>query len=58
MFILGRLFIKNVNLIDGTGSDVVKNTNVYVEDGRFSAVGPDVTPAEDVEVVDGKGQYI
>ncbi|WP_017549487.1 metal-dependent hydrolase family protein [Salinicoccus carnicancri] len=55
---MGKLFIKNVNLIDGTGADVVQNTNVCVENGRFSTVGPDVTPAEDAEVLDGKGQYM
>lgn len=55
---MGKLFIKNVNLIDGTGSDVVKNTNVLVEDGRFTTIDPDAGIAEEAEVLDGNGRYM
>ncbi|WP_411842529.1 amidohydrolase family protein [Salinicoccus sp. HZC-1] len=55
---MAKLFIKNVNLIDGTGSDVVKNTNVVVEDGRFKAIDSDAKPAEGDEVLDGRNRYM
>lgn len=53
-----RLFIKNVNLIDGTGSELISNTNVLVEGGRFKSIGADVSEAGDAEVLDGQGQYM
>ncbi|WP_342387598.1 metal-dependent hydrolase family protein [Salinicoccus bachuensis] len=53
-----KLFIKNVNLIDGTGSELVKNTNVLVEDGRFKAIDAEESAAEGAEVLDGAGQYM
>lgn len=55
---MGKLFIKNVNLIDGTGSELVQNTNVLVEDGRFKAIDAEASAAEDAEVLDGAGQYM
>ncbi len=55
---MGKLFIKNVNLIDGTGSELVQNTNVLVEDGRFKAIGAEESAAEGAEVLDGAGQYM
>ncbi|GAB3058682.1 amidohydrolase family protein [Salinicoccus sesuvii] len=53
-----NLFIKNVNLIDGTGSELISNTNVLVEDGRFKSIGADESQVGDAEVIDGQGQYM
>lgn len=52
-----KLFIENVNLIDGTGSETVDNTNVLIEDGKFISVNADTAPG-DAEVMDGQGQHM
>ena len=52
-----KLFIENVNLIDGTGSETTNNTNVLIENGKFKSVNAGAAP-QDAEVVDGRGQYM
>ncbi|MFB9860114.1 amidohydrolase family protein [Salinicoccus siamensis] len=54
---MSKLFIKNINLIDGTGSEVIENVNVLVEDGRFSAVNADAE-VKDAEIIEGGGRYM
>ncbi|MXQ52090.1 amidohydrolase family protein [Salinicoccus hispanicus] len=53
-----KLFIKNVNLIDGTGSELISNTNVLIENGRFSSIDASESEAENAQVLDGQGQYM
>ncbi|WP_020006812.1 metal-dependent hydrolase family protein [Salinicoccus albus] len=52
-----KLFIENVNLIDGTGSETINHTNVLIENGKFKSVNAAAAP-HDAEVVDGRGQYM
>src|SRR5699024_3543159 len=52
-----KLFIENVNLIDGTGSDITNNTNILIENGKFKSVNASAAP-HDAEAVDGRGQYM
>ncbi|MHC0551840.1 metal-dependent hydrolase family protein [Salinicoccus sp. CNSTN-B1] len=52
-----KLLIKNINLIDGTGSEVIENVNVLVEDGRFSAINAD-DGVKGAEVIEGGGRYM
>lgn len=55
---MSKLLVKNINLIDGTGSENIVNTDVLIEDGRFKqldAKGPEVKGAE---VIDGNNHYM
>ncbi|CAM4195578.1 metal-dependent hydrolase family protein [Lacicoccus alkaliphilus] len=53
---MSQLLIKNINLIDGTGSDNIINTDVLIEDGRFKSL--DASDAGDAEVIEGGGRYM
>lgn len=55
---MAKLFIKNVNLIDGSGSEKVANTNVLVEDGKFTKIASEEVDTEGAEVIDGEGAYM
>lgn len=37
---MSKLLVKNVNLINGSDEDVLENTSVLVEDGKFVEVNP------------------
>lgn len=51
------LIIKNVNLIDGTGSPLQKGINVYVKDGSIAKLDSEpITQNENI--IDGTGKYL
>jgi imidazolonepropionase-like amidohydrolase len=51
------LIITNVNLIDGTGSPMQEEVNVYINDGKIDKINKDVI--EQVEnVIDGTDRYL
>ena len=45
--ILAKLLVKNVNLIDGTGSDNVVKTNILIENNRFKSLNADISDISD-----------
>lgn len=47
--------IKNVQLIDGTGSAPVAKANILIENGLFEAVGTEVEIPESATVISGEG---
>lgn len=53
------LTIRNVTLIDGTGTPPQSNMTVVVNDGRIVTVGgSDTTIQANTEVIDGAGKYL
>ncbi|OFS63233.1 amidohydrolase family protein [Nosocomiicoccus sp. HMSC09A07] len=54
---MSKLLVKNVNLINGSDEDVLENTSVLVEDGKFVEVNPKSVD-DSVEVLDGEGRYL
>ncbi len=50
--------IKNVRVIDGTGSPALEGATVVVADGRIRAVGAKVAVPKDATVLDGAGKTI
>ena len=50
------LVFANVRLFDG--ETVITTTNVVVEDGLITAVGPDVEQPADAQVIDGSGKTL
>lgn len=55
---MSKLFIKNVNLIDGTGAKEVSSTNVLVENGKFIKISSEVPNEENVEIIEAQGAYM
>lgn len=55
---MAKLLIKNVNLIDGTGSEEIVKTDVLVEDGRFTQIKPDALEDGGTEIIDAEGGYM
>lgn len=53
---MSKYLIQNVNLIDGSGNDVVKDASVLIEDGVFKEINP--KNVSGVETIDGKGKYL
>lgn len=53
---MSKYLIQNVNLIDGSGSEVAENATVLIEDGVFKEINP--KNVEDVETIDGNGKYL
>ena len=51
-----RVYFKNVNLFDGV--KMVGTTNVQIEDGKVSAIGADILPATDSEMIEGTGKTL
>jgi imidazolonepropionase-like amidohydrolase len=53
----GTFAITGSTLIDGKGGDPVAGSVIVVDDGTFSAVGPDVVLPPDAEVIDATGKF-
>lgn len=51
------LFFKNIHLIDPE-SGTVSEGHLLVQDGLIAALGTDLTPPDDVDVVEGEGLYL
>ncbi len=51
------LIISNVNLIDGTGSKIQNNVNIYIEGGRVSAIDKNEITQKN-NLLDGTGKYL
>ena len=51
-----RVYFKDVNLFDGV--KMVGTTNVQIEDGKVSAIGLDILPATDSEMIEGTGKTL
>ncbi len=50
---------KNINLIDGTGKEVLKNSYIIVEDGMIKEIGTEYSNNfEQFQVVDLEGKYV
>lgn len=54
---MSTLIVKNVNLIDGSGSDVQENVSVVIKDGKFVKIGSGEDD-KNAEVIDGQGKYM
>lgn len=53
------LIIQNSSLIDGTGSPVISNVHIYVQNGRISQItSAPIENAVSDNVIAGKGKYI
>jgi len=51
------LVVSNVNLIDGTGTMLKSNVNVYIKDGRIDLI--DITEVSEREtIIDGTNKYL
>jgi len=54
-----NLIISNVNLIDGTGSDIKNHVNVYIKDSKISRIDTIETKFDTAtNVIDGEGKYL
>lgn len=53
-----QLLVKNINLIDGTGSENIIKTNVLIENGCFKTLDVDDNNSSGAEVIDGAGHYM
>ncbi|MEP2023539.1 MAG: amidohydrolase family protein [Reichenbachiella sp.] len=51
------LIITNVNLIDGTGSDLQQGVNIYVKDSKISKIDS-VKVGQAGQIIDGTGKYV
>lgn len=51
------MLIKNINLIDGTGSAIQQNVDVIIQDHRFKAIGQNLNHANH-EIIDGTDKYL
>ncbi|WIL69851.1 metal-dependent hydrolase family protein [Staphylococcus cohnii] len=51
------MLIKNINLIDGTGSAIQQNVDVFIQDHRFKTIGQNLNH-ENHEIIDGTDKYL
>ncbi|MBZ8173268.1 amidohydrolase family protein [Staphylococcus cohnii] len=51
------MLIKNINLIDGTGSTIQQNVDVIIQDHRFKTIGQNLNH-ENHEIIDGTDKYL
>ncbi len=52
------LLISNVNLIDGTGSDLQENVYVYIKDGIITDISLDELDTQAEQMIDGTNKYL
>ena len=53
------LIISNVSLIDGTGSDVRRNTNVYIKDAVIARIDTiQIVANDNTSIINGEGKYL
>ena len=50
------ILIKNVKLIDGTGSQAINETNILIENGLFKEIGKGIKKPKNAQVIDGTGK--
>ncbi|HKG32938.1 MAG TPA: hypothetical protein VKB22_04335, partial [Gemmatimonadales bacterium] len=53
----GPVVIRNATILTASGPEL-KKASIVFQDGRITAVGPDVTPPSNATVVDGSGKYV
>ncbi|WP_055070228.1 metal-dependent hydrolase family protein [Clostridium massiliamazoniense] len=53
-----KYYFKNLNLIDGTGKDIIEKTNMLVENNKLKYIGKDIKVENDFEVIDLEGKYV
>ena len=53
-----KCYFKNLNLIDGTGKEIIEKTNLLVLDDKIEYIGKDIEVENNVEVIDLKGKYV
>lgn len=51
------MLIKNINLIDGTGSAIQQNVDVIIQDHRFKTIGQNLNH-ENHEIIEGTDKYL
>ena len=49
--------IRNATILTAAGPEL-KNASILFQDGKITAVGPNVTPPGNATVVDGRGKYV
>ena len=52
------LIIKNANVFDGTGSDLIQNANVIIEDGKIKAIQKGKLKEKADQIIDAKGKTV
>lgn len=52
------IIIKNANVFDGTGSDLIKNANVIIENGKVKAIQTGKTSEKAKQIIDAKGKTV
>ena len=52
------LIIKNANVFDGTGSGLIKNAHVIIEDGKVKAIKTGKVKEKSDQVIDAKGKTV
>lgn len=52
------LIIKNATVFDGTGSDLIKNANVIIEDGKVKAIETGRSKEKADQIIDAKGKTV
>ncbi len=50
--------IRNATVWTGEGDSALLNTDVYVKDGKITAIGKNLTASKDATVIDGTGKYL
>jgi imidazolonepropionase-like amidohydrolase len=51
----GDVFIQGLDAIWTAAGDVLENSSILIRDGVIRAIGPDLSPPSDIEVIDGSG---
>lgn len=52
------IIIKNANVFDGTGSDLIKNANVIIENGKIKAIETGQIKEKANQIIDAKGKTV
>lgn len=52
------LFIRNGSVIDATGAPLRPRTDVAIQDGVITAVGPNLQPPANARIVDATGKFV
>ena len=59
ILIMKKLIIKNANVIDGTGRDLIKGASILIEEGMIKKIAAeDIEDKEAGEVIDAAGKYV
>ena len=52
------LIIKNANVFDGTGSDLIKKANIIIEDGKVKEISTGKIKEKADQIIDAKGKTV